>query len=365
MVSSDCKMYRVELVKHKDRVDELLALSKTSFKREKSADLWNWKYCLNPSYSSNPEIIVAFDEDEIIGARPFISLCAWIKQEKVKAALFCDTMVHSDHRRKGIFWRMNEFAIKYLSERDYAFIYNFPMPISFIGYLKQGWKCISSTEMLFRMIKLRKLITLKLKKSFSNSTSSLSYKLQWGDTRAHTKKPISSDSFQVIISDKYLPELRHVDDLRDKNMIHFVRDEKFLKWRFDQHPKKNYRYILLKKEDELIGYAVIGIENRTNGLIHGLISDFLIKHDHIDCFRAMINQCITELEESDCDLISLWAFSHQKFRKELLDIFCFKSSLRFPYNKIHKNGYFIIRRLISHPAIYDIENWRITYAHKG
>ncbi len=357
-------MVETKLVKHREKREELLDLFRVSFGHDMSAELWDWKYIQNPFVSADPEVIVAVENGKIVGARPLLLAEMWLEDEKVKAAQPCDTMVHPEHRREGIFSRMNQFAIEYFKQSGYAFFYNFPGPMSRPGYLKQGWKIVAITETLYRFINPQKLISYKLKNQFLGTGLGFFY-----DKLLNTriKASLLSSSFQVKVFDKFPGELKEVDDLRDKSTIDLVRSEAYLRWRFDQHPEHSYKYIIAKKGDELWGYAVISVQEQINGLVYGMIVDYVVKNKDIDCFRILINRCLNELEKSEPDLVSVWAFSQPEFRKELTKHFGFKSSSTFPYNRFFGKGYLVAREIdeqvVEKIDIYDKKNWRVTYTY--
>jgi GNAT superfamily N-acetyltransferase len=224
----------IRLLKHREKREELLDLFLASFGHNMSAELWDWKYLQNPLASADPEVIVAIDNGKIVGARPFLLAEMWLKDEKVKVAQPCDTMVHPEHRREGIFSRMNQFAIEYLKRDGYAFFYNFPGPMSRPGYLKQDWKIVAVTETLYRFDNPQKVISYKLKNKFLGTSLGFFY-----DKLLNTRGKVSalSSSFQIEVFNHFPYELKQVDTLRDKSAIELARGESYLRWRFDQHPE--------------------------------------------------------------------------------------------------------------------------------
>jgi GNAT superfamily N-acetyltransferase len=323
----------IRLLKHREKREELLDLFLASFGHNMSAELWDWKYLQNPLASADPEVIVAIDNGKIVGARPFLLAEMWLKDEKVKVAQPCDTMVHPEHRREGIFSRMNQFAIEYLKRDGYAFFYNFPGPMSRPGYLKQDWKIVAVTETLYRFDNPQKVISYKLKNKFLGTSLGFFY-----DKLLNTRGKVSalSSSFQIEVFNHFPYELKQVDTLRDKSAIELARGESYLRWRF-------------------------------NGLVYGMIVDYLIKDDDVDCFRGLINKGLSGLEKPECDLVSVWTFNQPLLREELIKHFGFKSSTRFPYNRLLGKGYFVTReineQLLGKIDIYNKENWQVTSAY--
>jgi len=282
-------MADIKLVKHRQKKEELLDLFQASFGHSMSAELWDWKYIQNPLASADPEVIVAVDNGKIVGAKPLLLAEMSVRGETVKAAQPCDTMVHPEHRREGIFSQMDQFAIEYLREDGYTFFYTFPGPIILLGDLKQGWKIVSEIENSYRLTNPKKVISSKLKNKFVGNGLGFFYdKLLNTGIKA---SPLSSP-FQIKVFDQLTDELKRVDILSDKSGIDLVRSESYLRWRFDQHPEHTYKYIMAKRNRELCGYAVVSAQEQLNGLIYGVIVDYLIKDKDIDCFWWLINECL-------------------------------------------------------------------------
>ena len=124
---------------------------------------------------------------------------------------------------------------------------------------------------------------------------------------------------------------------------------------------------IAKKEDKLWGYAVISVQPQPNGFVNGLIVDYLVKNKDLSCFRVLIDRCLNELGKSQLDIVLAWAFSEPQLRKELLKHSGFKSSVKFPYNKMFGYNYLeamlIDEKLAEGVDIYDSSNWRVTHAY--
>ena len=76
-------MYEIEIVKHKEKKEELINLFKICFSHSVSPEFWEWKYIRNPWTPDNPEVVVTTNNGTIVGARPFMSSEIWIKNEKI------------------------------------------------------------------------------------------------------------------------------------------------------------------------------------------------------------------------------------------------------------------------------------------
>ena len=358
-------MVEIRLVKHSAEKEKLLNLFRASFGYNISVEHWDWKHLQNPLAFSDPEVIVAVDGGKIVGARPFLPAEMWLGGEKIKTAQHCDTMVHPDYQGKGIFNRMGQFAIRYLKDNGYALSYGFPGPMSRPGFLKQGYRIVAETENVFRVVHPQKLLSYKLGNNPLAGGLGFFYNALLNTEAKKTTR--FSDSLQVELFDRFTDDLKDVDDIRDKSGINLVRSERYLRWRFDKHPDHNYRYVIAKRDGKLWGYAVVSVQQQPNGLVNGLIVDYLVKNKDLACFRVLIDKCLNELGKSESDILLVWAFNEPKLREQLLKYFGFKSSFKFPYNKLFRYAYIeamlIDEKVADAVDIYDKNNWRVTHAY--
>ena len=171
--------------------------------------------------------------------------------------------------------------------------------------------------------------------------------------------------FQVEILDEYGAALDGLDGMRNQGVIELVRNEKALRWRFDRHPEHRYSYITAKRDNKLSGYAVISVQRQPNNLVYGMIIDYLVENGDKECFRALMEKAVSELAKTACDVIVVWAFSDPPFNSELQKRLGFKSTARYPFNRLIDHGYFdvlVIDDRLSGLDAYAEDSWRITYA---
>lgn len=129
--------------------DQFLSLYETVFERERSVDWFRWKYERNPFVDHVP-IVVAEDEDRVVGCRSFLAQEMRVDGSVRLAFQPCDTMVHPDYREQGLFSRMNEFALDRYAERQPAFCFNFPNENSKPGNLNHGWQEVGTVPVYYR-----------------------------------------------------------------------------------------------------------------------------------------------------------------------------------------------------------------------
>jgi len=126
-----------------------LSMYETVFGRERSADWFRWKFRENPFVDHVP-IIVASDDGTPIGFRSFFAQELRAGDAVVPAFQPCDTMVHPDHRKRGLFDRMNERAIDRYTDGRPSCFFNFPNERSKRGNRKHGWHEIGTVPAYYR-----------------------------------------------------------------------------------------------------------------------------------------------------------------------------------------------------------------------
>ena len=152
---------KIGLASHREKAEELVDLFRVSFGHDISLKHWEWKYLKNPLEVADPQVIVAEQDGQIIGARPLMLSEIWVNNEKVLAVQPSDTMVHPEYRRQGILSRMNQFAIGHSRQSGYTLFYNFPNSNSSPAYTKSGWRKVSPTETLLKITNPLKLASYK------------------------------------------------------------------------------------------------------------------------------------------------------------------------------------------------------------
>lgn len=357
-------MSEIELVKYRQVEKELLELFQKSFGHGINPELWNWKHVTNYLNPADPEVIVVTNNGRIIGARPFLLVEIGLGNEKIIAAQHCDTMVHPEYQRRGLFNLMGEFSLRYLKENGYGISYGFANLQSRPGFIKQGYRIIGKTEELFRLLRPRKILSHRFKSMLIGSITGFAYDKLLRNKLDKNARPL--ESFHAFAADQFTEELGQVDTLRDGKTVDLVRSEGFLRWRFDSHPEFDYRYITVAREGELVGYAVISARKEDSGLTRGLIIDYLVKDNDITCFQALLNRCLIEFEKLDCDRVYIRAMASSYPLRELFILSGFRSSSEFPYGKQEYYGHLdaikIQEQIAKYADIYDINNWRLSYA---
>ena len=192
---------------------------------------FRWKYERNP-YACAPHVYLALQEGQVMGMRGFYG-AQWETGNECELIVPCggDTFVLPEHRRRGLFSKINAFAIKDLARLGSTHVFNFSAgPIPFLASRRQGWRFSGPFSMLRR--------------SCPQGTAG----------EAHSSPGPNSD---LCLEDTPKVEAMAalIRRLGHDGRIRHVRDRDFFGWRFD-NPLCRYRFIYGGR-DELRGYLVL------------------------------------------------------------------------------------------------------------
>lgn len=216
---------------HPEDRDGVMALDSVVWDRDRGTDWFQWKYERNPLVDRTP-IFVAERDGEIVGARPFIPVRLRVGDVVLDALQASDTMVHPDHRRRGIFSRMTERAIEAYADGDPALIFNYPNAAARSGYEKLGWRTLDGQVTYYRLQNPARLVSAR----FDDTVGSLLRRVFRPLVREFRRDGCRLDSPpDVEITARAKTPCSTLASLyagRVPDRVHVLRDEAFLRWRF-------------------------------------------------------------------------------------------------------------------------------------
>lgn len=149
--SSTLSGYAIDWFREHDR-ESFLDLYATVFDRQRTAEWFRWKYEANP-YVDHVPIAVARRQPSgtVVGCRAYFPLEVSVDDETHLAFQPCDTMVHPDHRRRGLFTAMNRWGLQRYDDDGPAFFFNFPNAQAKPGNERLGWRPVGPVPMYYRV----------------------------------------------------------------------------------------------------------------------------------------------------------------------------------------------------------------------
>ncbi|WP_164974716.1 GNAT family N-acetyltransferase [Halegenticoccus tardaugens] len=247
----------------------VLALDQIVWGRPRGADWFVWKYVDNP-YVDHVPIFVAERDGEIVGARPFMAFRIRSGDRTALALQPSDTMVHPDHRRRGLFSRMTARAVDYYAERDAAFFFNFPNELSRAGYLKLGWRDAGLRTTFYRVQDPESLAPSRAGGA-GRAVARLATPLARGYCLARDRRSDSSDGIAIERhADVPADLLASLYERRVPDRLHALREPRFYRWRFASPVWNRTTYVARRD-----GTPVAGLVARTRTTTDGVtVSQF-------------------------------------------------------------------------------------------
>lgn len=344
--------YKIRLIDKDNEIDAFRGLFESVFNKKMTTKLWKWKYLENPMASNQPLIYIADYEGKMVGARPLLPTQMKIGNKILKVTQPCDAMVHPEHRRKGIFTKMDSFCVEEAKRRGYSLFYGFPNQFVYMNVRKKyqkaksrGWEIISEKDFSYKIFSPEKVVSSQIsRKIFRNIAEVVLRFLSSRKSKLPSITPARSydiDEERMITEEFFELWKRFSSNLK----INTVRNTEYLKWRFLKHPENDYWFFTARKNKELLGYFVTSIV-KNQDLVEGRIVDYIIKDESREVFLSLLLEALEKFKKEGCDLVSTWAFTQPEFQR-VLDRSGFIKTSSFPYNIFVNAGFFVVRKVAS------------------
>lgn len=138
-------------------LDGYLALYERVHGIRHTPEWFEWRF-LDTPYLDHVPVFVATADGDVVATRPFFAFRMAVEGTDQLALLTVDTMVHPDHRRRGLFSTLTERAIEYYTPREPSFVFNQPNARSRPGFLRLGWREVEPTVKSYRVQHPRSLV---------------------------------------------------------------------------------------------------------------------------------------------------------------------------------------------------------------
>ncbi len=243
------------------QIIEVLKASLGETSSKKTEEVWRYKHLENPFGKSL--VLVAVENDCIIGVRAFMRWQWQLGDQVFSAFRAVDTATHPEHQGKGVFKELTLNAIEIAKAQGDDFIFNTPNSQSLPGYLKMGWEEVDKLKIW--IIPTNPLNWLNVKQT------------------GHYKNNNTSSDSQIV---KLIS--KHNKLKAEENKCFTKKSPAYLSWRYENNPLQKYEV----KADEdfyLAGYIKE----------HKYLKEFRIT-EHIysnDFGERKINKGVKEISE--------------------------------------------------------------------
>lgn len=209
----------------------LIPLMNDCFGMDADIDYFRWKYIQNPAGSFIGFIAVDNFTGVVGGYYGVIPQFFELNGVETTVYQSCDTMTHSQHRRRGLFQKLAVRCYQELEAENKLFVIGFGGGQSTPGFLKFGWKRVFDFRYYFKPAILCKL---------SKGPDSLRQ-----EVKVTTALTALDDGLDVS-----RPQLR--------GKAKGIRKAEQIRWRL-QNP--NHKYLALRLKDDAVSYIIFYVDN--------------------------------------------------------------------------------------------------------
>lgn len=194
---------------------DVLKRSMGDFDLPVSEGVWKYKHIDSPFGQSF--ILIAEENNKIIGVRALMQWQWQRGQQIFHSYRAVDTATDPNHQGRGIFKKLTLSAVDELKKNDAHFIFNTPNEKSRPGYLKMGWEPAGKL-----------LVSLKPSYTFWN----------WGrDLKDYSIKLEATENERTKLCSNW------VKHLQDSSALFTPKSSHYLKWRYEQNFLQKYEVI--------------------------------------------------------------------------------------------------------------------------
>ncbi len=317
---------------------------------------WKWEYRDNPN--DRLEILLAVDENKIVGHYAVIPVRMKIGSKEYLTSLSLDTMTRRNYRGQGMFPTLATKLYDMLGKSGIPITYGFPNPFSIHGFIKKlNWFEISDLPIYTRPMDFILLFNRYLKIKFLSKIFGSIINTFYNFFLKKKKMPNNIKIEEINKFDKEFDDLWELN--KNKITVGIIRDSKYLNWRYFQRPEGKYVVFAIRNYNKLKGYIVLNIEERFNLKI-GLVMDILADSLCMDYHNYLINHSMLYFKDRKVTIVSAIMFPHCVFYKSLKrNLFMKMFKIFFPYEMYF--GARINNDDVNVHLIKDPYNWYLTW----
>lgn len=266
-----------------------------------ATEAWfEWKYERSPSVADVPIVVAVTETGTVVAARPQVPLEMTVGREQPLALFFSDTVVHEDHRRRGLFTRTTAHALAHYSSTRARFAFNFPNALSEPGYRQMGGEFVQELPTHYRVQNPR---------SFADRDAGLPKRVLLAvagrmlSVARSTRRAVRRDANDVRTIRYEQPDpdrLAALADTTTTERAHALRDAAFFDRRFE-NPRYQYHVYYAERDGEDVGAVVTGTGRKGSGLVTNVMEpvpiDSTQRSDEV--VRALLATVVADRRDAD------------------------------------------------------------------
>jgi GNAT superfamily N-acetyltransferase len=292
------------------------------------SDEWfAWKYLDNPRTSHVPILVAESEAGEFAGARAQVPFLMRAGDETGLVLRFGDTMVHPDHRRRGVFSNLTERALDHYRRMAPRLCFNCPNDLSRPGFLDAGGTVVTDLESFYRIQNPGPFVDAAEDDGVAGALGRVAAR---GYQRARRTVASVPDDVRVVRHEGVPVEL--LASLYERAVprgIHAVRDEAFNRWRY-RNPAWEYTVHSARVGDRTVAALVTGRDREDGADVATLVDALPLVSGETRTrgFRALLAAVLPRY--ADADIV---AYSGRAIPRETLAAFGFVGDQTFPLSR--------------------------------
>ena len=233
---------------------------------------WEWKFETNPH--GDALIWVGEDDGRIAGCYIWNPVRIRLGAKAIRGAQSVDAATHKDYRGRGLFTDLARTAAEDVAESDLALVYAFPVEAASRGQVRIGFEARWTVTPL---------------------------------APSATDGPIRrrADDFALDRSASFDSEFDAFTPQERDGELSVDRDPDYLRWRYDQHPTREYDTLVCHREGELCGYCVLSIESEKR-MGRGFILDLEVRPDAAAAAAFLVHHALKHLRSRGARVAITW-----------------------------------------------------------
>jgi GNAT superfamily N-acetyltransferase len=259
----------------------------------RSLEYWRWKYMKNPAGS--PVICLAECDERIIGHYAITPMRMKLGNLEIMGSCSCDAATDPKYQGQGVFSSIVNRAYLEAARKGFAVTYGFSsthLGPTYKRYEHKGQIC--SMVRTINVFDWKPLLTRHVGHNFlAKAVAAVLQK---------SRRPRPLGDGLAIERNKRFDE--RADAFWEKVSHHFRmivrRDQRYLNWRYVDHPEEDYTIFTAVEDDIILGYCVLSQE-RWDDVNVGLIVDLLGLQDDRNVVGGLIDRALDYFEEQSVD----------------------------------------------------------------
>lgn len=278
--------------------EQILELRGLVLSGSRDKQWWQWMYREGPAGPA--AIMVAETKQRIIGSMAFIRVPVKIGDQVTRGSHGIDLMVHPDYRRLGIMKTLGTKLNETYAGLYRSISYGTPHNESHLGFVNRLHAVdVGEVPLLFKVIDWGALLKSRFKiPNFAGKF--FGYAWERLANRLPSPKDAEIEVDEVFVFDERINKFWQKASKMKNIMV--IKDMKYLNWRYIAKPGKEYKVLIAKKQQEIVGYIVLKVEKDV--LSRGYIVDLLTLPDEGTAAEVLITKATRCLKEDGAATIS-------------------------------------------------------------